>query len=338
MNKLSSYIVIISASLCVIWPIGPAISQLSDRNLTKGMRFCGDRESPIILVDNKRVQICRRMTMEDYVAFGKLLQSVTPPPPSKELAQNGKLCEALYLRNDRPKALPYCERASQLGLSSASFLVAKMADDEGSKDKALEYYAISSDQGQEEGALFAGVRYAAKQDRLNAAKHLYRCYQKSINGDQYNGKPYAPTSKYSQTCTDSVIKLILDDRIDPGPFYNQVAIVPADIASEIPFTDYEKYQMGFRVFNGQWDSYKSVKLSQFKYSGYVNYKIWMVRDIPVICQFKNREGKFVDVKTEESLCRYFQVNFKYRPALSGDGNEISSILEGGMMVSIPRTR
>jgi len=160
-----------------------AVGQSSGGDLTKGMRVCNEGESPVILIEGKRVQICRRATMEDYVAFGKLLMALTPPRPPAEATQNGKLCLALLERKQLAQALPYCEKASSFGDGPSTYAVALLATGDGDEIKALRYHSLASDQGMKMSSLATGVKYMGAGDRLNAMKHLHRCYQPSINGD-----------------------------------------------------------------------------------------------------------------------------------------------------------
>jgi len=313
-----------------------AVAQSSASNLTKGMRVCNEGESPVILIESRRVQICRRATIEDYVAFGKLLKALTPPRPPAEATQNGKLCSALMERKQFAQALPYCEKASSFGDAPSTYAVAEIARADGDQIKALRYHSLASDQGMQASSFFSGVQYLAAGDRLNAIKHLHRCYQPTINGDSYRPKPYEPQSYIKHQCTDTALKLAMEDKLDIGPFYDKVAIVPASIASEIPFSEYERYALGYRWHPRSWDSYSDAKISDLRYSGQVKYKIWMVKDEPVICIIRDGNGAVVDAKTADRMCRFFQINFKYNSALSARGDEISSILEGSLHVMIPR--
>lgn len=305
---------------------------------TGDMRICQNGESPVILVEGRRVQVCRRQTLQDVENMLRLFQSVTPPREAREVAASRKLCVALVEREDFSAAREHCMKASKAGDSSSSFLLGAMAQSLEEDGSALEFYSLASDQGSDEASLLAGLLHAENGNWPRATLHLGRCYQSSVNGDSYNPNPYSPASKTKFECTNAVLKLILADKLEVGPFYEKVAMVPASIRGEIPLETYKLHVAGYRWYQGNWDAYKGIKLSGLRGTGRIDYRLWMVKDKPIVCQFRTGKGKLLEGDAEAAMCRHFQVNYQYNPALSADGNPVSSILEGSIEIDFPRTQ
>lgn len=305
------------------------------------MRICRDGESPVILVEGKRVQVCRRQTLRDVENMFRLFQKVTPPQEDREVAASRRLCVALVGREDFSSAKEHCMKASKGGDSSSTLLLGVMAQRLDESESALEFYSLASDQGSEQASLLAGIMHAKNANWEKATGHLRRCYQPSVNGDSYNPKPYSPSSKTKFDCTNSVLKLVLAGKIPQEPFYDQTPVVPASIKSEIPFPEFRRFAGGYRRYPGNWDVFKDeghLDISQIKGSDRVKFRIWMVKDVPLLCHLTDSDGDLIDGIIGKRMCRFFQTNYTYNPALSADGRPISSILEGSIEIEFPRTQ
>ncbi len=315
-------------------------AQSSKAATTDGMRVCNTNESPIVLVEGVRVQVCRKLTAKDVGDFMNLLATITPKPASKEAVQSEKLCLEFLKRENNVQGMPYCEKASSLGRSTASYALGMLAVKE-NPERGLFFLSLASDQGDKDASLYAGA-LSYSSDREASLKHFKRCYQPTINGDAYNKGPYSPSSKTAQKCTDTLIKMVLSGKFEAADIYQETAVIQPSINGEISFGEYQQHlnmqKRRYSRFLINWDSYKDSNWENLRFVGKVQYRIWMVRDKPVLCIFRDAEGKMKTQEVQDALCRHFQINYRYKSAMSSKGSEISGMLSGSINLDLPRKR
>lgn len=334
---------------------------------TAGMRFCQKNESPIIIVNGARVQVCRNnydLSKGEMQAIGTIFGAVNRDN-NPELTKNLNLCTRVSAAGEFEAAKPYCIKASELGSNQASYIlgIASLKTDPKLDQAETRKYLDKASLGGEHNSTLLLAEYYARLGDLNRVNnYLLRCFDKDIitysNLKKGNGNGYSPVSLspqlfgyYKQNqrkCTNLVFDQAVRGNFPLnllGIAGNGSNIVDPKISDKI-YGEYgrpSRYHTYFAVrlnIGSEFARFDYMQLwdQSFEFDEDIIYKVMVINDdegVPQVyaCAAFDLDKKLLNKDVSDKICDFILLKYNFVSGIDRNGNMANGIATGRMRVN-----
>lgn len=362
--KKTTTILAAACGLAAITSLPQALAKPAKPTSTAGMRFCKKGESPIIIVNGARVQVCRSnwdLSKGEIQAVAGIVAAANSDP-NPELTKNRNLCLQVIERGQFEIAKPYCVKASQLGSAEASFALGiYAAKDDPKLDQEItrSYLDKASQGGSIDSTLLLAGYYARNGDTVKRNDYLLRCFDKGIvqysttKNSGYSLRSLTPSSYgyYKQDrkkCTNLALKAALYGSIPLAKLgINDVSanVINPSIEPDATIPDRVESSSSHPYFStrlnikSQFEKFDVLKLwdQKFRFEGDIIYKIMSINDndgrpLAFSCAIFDPNEKPINSDDSDKICDLILLEHKLVAGIGKDGNKANGIASGRMHV------
>jgi hypothetical protein len=353
--------------LAAIISSSQAVAAPSRSTSTAGMRFCKKNESPIIIVNGARVQVCRNnydLSKGEMQAIGTIIGAVNRDN-NPELTKNLNLCTRVSEAGEFEAAKPYCIKASELGSSQASYILgiaSLKTDPKLDQEETRKYLDKASLGGEHNSTLLLAGYYARSGDLNRMNNYLLRCFDKDIitysNLKKGNGSGYSAVSLSPQLfgyykqgqrkCTNLVFDQAVRGNFPLnliGISANGSNIVEPKISDKIygEYSRPSKYDTYFSIrlnITSEFSQFDYMELwdSNFEFDEDIIYKVLVINDdngVPQVysCATYDLDNKLLKKDVSDKICDFILLKHNFVSGIDRNGNMANGIATGRMRVN-----